>query len=295
MRLLLAASFLPLLALACLPFAAARADVVVTPDRAAIASAQKIPLRMKELQGITVTYASRKITDEDVPGQLNVSLDLRRDAQKEAALSYGARGGLARRNYYLMERLAEYEPTLDRVFDFRQLLIRAPSGLLIEPPIIREADDALMINKDGVEAAVADKIYNISQQARIVTAPRDWRHYLVSDWGAVPPPPKILWPRTPAEQGDWEMWVEQGWEQGYAQADDMFEANLNRLVSEFTGMVRYRLLVTQGMVSKPYAMHEDRGVTGSPQKEMRVGDRAMRITGPSQFQIGADAWKPADR
>ncbi len=255
----------------------------------------KIPLRMEELQNVTVSHKDQKIADDEIPGELNLSLDLRKDAQKEAALSFGARGGLARRNFYIMERLKSHEPTLDKVFDFRQLLIQAPSGLMIEPPIIREADDALTIKPDGIEAAVADRIYNISKQAKIVTAPRNWRHYLVQDWTNVPPPPRVLWPKNAAEQASWDGWIEQGWKEGYSQADQMFEANINRLVADFSGMIRYRMLVTQGMVSKPYAMHEDRGVTGQPQKEMRIGDRALRITGPSQFQIRADSWKPADR
>lgn len=267
----------------------------IVADSATVSAETKLPLRMEELQNISASHAGKKLTDDDIPGELNISLDLRKDAQKEAALSYGARGGLARRNFYLMERLQSYEPTLDHVFDFRRLLIRASSGLMIEPPIIRESDDALVITQGGVEAAVADKIYNISKQAKIVTAPRDWRHYLVQDWGDVPPPPKILWPKTAQEQADWDTWIEQGWNEGYDQAERMFDANLNRLVADFSGMVRYRLLVAQGMVSKPFAMHEDRGVTGTPQKEMRVGDRAIRITGPSQFQIGAETWKPADR
>lgn len=267
----------------------------IATDSASRAAETKIPLRMEELQNVAASHANKKLTDDDIPGELNISLDLRKDAQKEAALSYGARGGLARRNFYLMERLTSYEPTLDHVFDFRRLLIGAPSGMMIEPPIIRESDDALIITQGGVEAAVADKIFNISKAAKIVTAPRDWRHYLVQDWGDVPPPPKVLWPKTAQEKADWDTWIEQGWNEGYDQAEQMFDANLNRLVADFSGMVRYRLLVAQGMVSKPYAMHEDRGVTGTPQKEMRVGDRAIRITGPSQFQIGADAWNPADR
>ena len=59
-------------------------------------------------------------------------------------------------------------------------------------------------------------------------------------------------------------------------------------------MVRYRTLLAEGKISQPYALQEDRGVTGG-KNEMRVGDRALRITGPSQFLTGADLWKPADR
>src|SRR5690606_8646273 len=124
-----------------------------------------------------------------------VALDMRRDAQREAALSYGARGGLAKRSYQIMERLRGYDPVLDRVFDFRQLLIKAPSGLLIEPPIVRESLDAMVITEGGNEAAVADQVLKINQQAKIVAAPRDWRQYLIMNYETeITPPPRVLWP-----------------------------------------------------------------------------------------------------
>jgi defect-in-organelle-trafficking protein DotC len=224
------------------------------------------------------------------------ALDLRRDAQKEAALSFGARGGLAKRNFEIMERLKGFEATLDNVFNFRALLVKAPSGLLIEPPIVREADNSLVVTASGTEAAVAERIYDINKQAKIVTAPRDWRAYILQNWvSTVPKPPRLLWPKDAMERTRWKRWVSEGWRAGTRQADEMFQSNLARLTADFNGMVRYRTLLTQGMISQPYAMHEDRGVTGS-KTVMRVGDRALRITGPSQFlTTGTDLWKPADR
>lgn len=230
--------------------------------------------------------------DDKGPG---AALDLRRDAQREAALSFGARGGLAKRNFEIMERLKGFEATLDSVFNFRALLVKAPSGLLIEPPIVRESIDSLVVEQGGNEAAVADRIYDINKQAKIVTAPRDWRTYLVQTWvSRVPKPPRLLWPKNDIERARWTRWVSQGWRAGAMQADEMFQANLARLGADFNGMVRYRSLLTQGMISQPYAMHEDRGVTGT-KTVMRVGDRALRITGPAQFLTGSELWKPADR
>jgi len=252
------------------------------------------PFILQDLQKIHDTYMEPGNFDELPDQGLEIALDIRRDAQKEAALSFGARGGLARRNFELMEQLEGYHAVLDKVYDFRPLLIKAPSGLMIEPPVISEAIDALVIEDGGIEAAVADKIYNIGQEAKIVTAPKNWRQYLVQNWSDVPPPPQVLWPANEKEQAEWESWVAKGWNAGYRQADDIFSANLSRLIADFTGMVRYRLLLAQDMVTKPYALHEDRGVTGGP-NEMRVGDRAIRITGPSQFQVGSESWIPADR
>ncbi len=252
------------------------------------------PPPVETLQDIRAAHGGASDFIDEVISE-DIAIDIRRDAQKEAALSYGARGGLAKRNYQIMERLYGYEGVLDKVFNFRALLVRAPSGLLIEPPIVKEALDAMVITEGGVEAAVADRVLNINKQAKIVSAPRDWRQYLVMNYATeIAPPPRVLWPKNKQEQAEWNTWVKQGWDAGYGQGEQIFDANINRLVADYNGMVRYRMLLTQGMISQPYALQEDRGVTGGGD-EMRVGDRALRITGPSQLLTGADLWKPADR
>lgn len=252
------------------------------------------PPELDYLKNIHAAYGSAYNMSDDLISE-QMALDMRRDAQREAALSYGARGGLAKRAYQIQERMADYAGTLDKVFDFRQLLIKAPSGLMIEPPIVSEAIDAMIIESDGNEAAVADQVLKINKQAKIVAAPRDWRQYIVITYATeIPPPPRVLWPKNPDEQNEWNTWVKQGWDAGYAQGEEMFDAGLQNLVADYNGMVRYRLLLAQGKISQPFAMQEDRGVTGGG-GEMRVGDRALKITGPSQFLTGANLWKPADR
>lgn len=221
-------------------------------------------------------------------------LDIRNDAMREAALSYGARGGLSFRTWQIRQEMETRAAYLDKVFDFRQLLIAAPSGLLIEPPIIGEAVDALIIEQGGLQAAVADRIYNIGRNARIVSAPRTWRAYLERQWGDVAPPPDILLPDNAEDRKNWDVWFDRGWNAGIEQADEIFQADLNKLVADYSGMVRYRTLLSQGMVSPPYALQVDRGVTGGG-NEMRVGDRAVSITGLPQLQTGAKEWSPASR
>ena len=249
---------------------------------------------LQQVNQYQATKGNSSISDDPVNKQL--SLDMRKAAQKEAALSYGARGGLAKRNFQIMERMQGFDKVLDRVFDFRALLIKAPSGLVIEPPIIKESVNATVVTQNGDEAAVADKVFDINKKAKIVTAPRDWRQYLIQSWSQVPPPPRVLWPKTAQEQADWSTWVAQGWQAGTSQADEIFEANVNQLTADYNGMVRYRMLLAQDMISAPYAMHEDRGVTDNiAHNQMRVGDRAVRITGPSQFLTKAELWKPADQ
>lgn len=235
-------------------------------------------------------------------------IDIRKEAVQEAALSFGARGGLAARSYEIRQELSSRGSYMDKVFNFRQLLIAAPSGILIEPPIISESLNALLIEDNAQKAAVSDAVYSINKNVRIVSSPRDWRTYLERGWGEVTEPPEILRPKNDEERALWRETVEKGWTQGASQADEVFVQDLNRLVADFNGMVRYRKLLAQGMVSPPFAQQIDRGVTvesssspaGTGGKQdvastMRVGDRAVVITGVPQLLTGTEQWHPASR
>lgn len=230
--------------------------------------------------------------DELKPDQMG--LQIRSDALREAALSYGARGGLAYRTFEIQRRLAEYDISLNKTFSFNRLLIAASSGLLIEPPVVSEAQRAVLVNSGGQAAAVADRIYRINRVARIVTASRNWHLYLERDWGRVDPPPGLLLPKDTDEREAWRAYVKEGWDAGVKQAEETFEADLDRLTNDYIGMIRYRELLAQGMISPPYALADDRGITGGG-SEMRVGDRGVTITGPSALIPRSDAWTPATR
>lgn len=265
------------------PLSAASYD---DPDLIGGANAPSIPPSLDDLRNLPVGDAALDET--------GMPFDIRLEALREAAVSYGARGGLAYRTYEIRGELEQRSTYMDKIFDFRQLLIPAPSGFMIEPPIISESINAMLIDNGGQEAAVSDKIYNIISNAKISSAPRNWRIYLEREWGDVDPPPEILRPRDEAEQMIWDGLLTKGWEQGVLQANEIFEEDLNRLTSDFRGMVRYRTLLAQGMVSPPYALHVDRGVTGGGD-EMRVGDRAVQITGVPELITGTSQWRPANR
>lgn len=245
-----------------------------------------VPPSLVELQ--TIEKENTLAENDGLP------LDIRRDAIKEAAISLGARGGLAWRSFAIRKELESRARYLDRVFDFSQLLIAAPSGLLIEPPIISESINAMLIEGDGQQAAVSDRIFHIVNNARIVSTPRTWRTYLEREWGTVEEPPDILRPEDEEERKIWIELVTKGWEEGVRQANEIFEEDLSILVADYEGMIRYRTLLSQGMVSQPYALQVDRGITGGGE-EMRVGDRAVQITGVPELITGSEQWKPANR
>jgi defect-in-organelle-trafficking protein DotC len=223
-----------------------------------------------------------------------VSLDIRLEAMEEAALSYGARGGLAFRTYEIRQELDQRARYLDKVFNFRQLLIKAPSGFLIEPPVISEAQNNVIVDGGGLEAAVADRMLNINTNAKIVTAPKTWRQYLEREWGEVEPPPNVLRPVTDEERELWVENVSKGWVEGHAQAEDIFSSDLDMLLAHFRGMVRYRVLLAQGMVSPTLAVQTDRGITGGG-NQMRIGDRAVQIVDIPQLIPESAEWSPENQ
>lgn len=224
----------------------------------------------------------------------NMGLKIRSDAMREAGLSYGARGGLAFRTFQIQRRLAEYDKSLTKTYDFSRLLIPEASGLLVEPPVVSAAERAVIVKSGGQAAAVADRVYRINRGARIVTAARNWRLYLERDWGIVEPPPSILLPRNANERAYWRELVKQGWEEGMRQAEETYESDLDRMTADYLGMIRYRELLAQGMISPPYTLADERGITGGG-SEMRIGDRGLSITGQSQLLPEGKKWTPAPR
>lgn len=252
------------------------------------------PKSLAYLEAIQPKTTFQKTKAEEDGETSGMPFNIRENAIRDAALSLGARGGLVWRTYEIRQELEARSSYLDKVFDFSQLLIAAPSGLLIEPPVISEDDRALIIDANGQEAAVADRIYRINANARIVSAPRLWRNYLERDWGTLSEPPDLLLPHTPKEREMWIEWLREGWAQGIEQADEIFNDDIAELMVDYQGMVRYRMLLAQDMISAPYALQVDRGVTGGG-TQMRVGDRAVRITGVPVFNTGYDTWQPANR
>jgi defect-in-organelle-trafficking protein DotC len=246
-----------------------------------------VPPERSELENIPKL---NKVIDENS----GLPFDIRFEAMREAALSYGARGGLYWRTYHIRKELEARESYMDKVYNFGNLLIAAPSGLLIEPPVVSEDINALIIDSNGQQAAVSDRILSINKNARIVSAPRTWRNYLERDWDEVTPPPDILLPSTAEERLKWIKWIRKGWEQGINQADEIFQEDIESLISDYQGMIRYRTLLAQNMISPPYALQTDRGITGGGNM-IRIGDRAVEITGKSELIAGSDKWKPASR
>jgi defect-in-organelle-trafficking protein DotC len=202
----------------------------------------------------------------------------RAEELQQAAMTYGAQGGLAARAFAINEILRRYEPVLDSTFDFRSLVLPVGSGqTLMRPPIITQAQLAFALGEGGQVARETACIYEITREAQLTAAPPNWREYLVRTWAAPQRPVDAALPRSDKEVSYWNKWVAEGWGQGEKQAVDIFLSDLSRLQRDITGMARYRVLLRSGLVEQPQIAFQKRPVEGG-RDTLHVGDQVVRIT-----------------
>lgn len=210
---------------------------------------------------------------------------LRAHALRETALSLGARGGLAERALQINNALLNYEPLLDKVFQFNGMLL--DNNIL--PPVLVEARNTLSLS-GGDTIRAADRTYKIISQAKFISAAPTWREYLLMAYDIPSMPDRSLLPRNKPEHMMWESDLEEGWKAGLQQAELIFVENVNRLVRDYKGMILYRSLLAQHIVSEPYVAALNMGVTGGG-KDLTVNDRLLRITAFPELQADSNNWK----
>lgn len=202
----------------------------------------------------------------------------------ETAASFGARMGLAQRSYEINYELALKASELDTLFDFRKLTIE--EGVL--PPVLTEGENAYKQSSSD-EVRAAGKVYKIEFPARFSSVAPTWRTYLIQSATEPEVPHPSLRPKNEKEGEIWDAWVVRGWENGSSQANSNFTSSLGRLKRDYVGMIRYKQLYAQGMVSKPIVARTNLGVTGS-ESEMFVDDQIYRITEKARLNPNPKQW-----
>lgn len=207
-------------------------------------------------------------------------------ALQEAANSLGARSGLAWQarniNFYLNNETI----FLNQSFDFNQLLLDHN----VLPPVLTEDNESMNVDNDDT-LRIAQKTYRILRPARFVTAPPNWRNYLWMSYEQPTLSDRSLLPQTDAETTIWDHYFKKGWREGTEQANDIFTENLNHLKQDMIGMILYRKLLAENMVSAPFVAKAQLGVTGDA-SQLRINDEIMRITSQSALEPNPEKWKP---
>ncbi len=236
------------------------------------------PQEFKELQVL-----SRRGSLEKQKEKTN---HIRLQAIRDTALSISARTALAVRGQQINQLVAEQQRELDRVFNFQGVMLEG--GVL--PPVMLESRNDLSL-ADPQNIRVADRTYRIIKQSRFVTLPPSWREYLVMDETRPAQPDPSLLPSTGEEKKIWQASVIEGWDNGIDQANQVYEENLARLKRDYQGMVRYRMLLAQNMVSAPQVAQRDLGVTGGGES-LSVNDRVLTIKALPSLKSNSEAWTP---
>jgi len=265
-------------------------DAVLRADVNPGYKAGQVKIPTKPTASLTDVLKNVTISNEDKKKEEQSTEDkLRIPAMQEAALSYGARAALAWSTREINRVLDGNAPSLSRTYDFQRLMIKGPNDVMVTPPVISEARDTWESSDAGKTLRVADTVYEIIKQATFSPVAPMWQSYLISDFKEPEPPPTALAPHDESEAERYREWIREGWKKGEEQAKEIFDANMNRLNRDYTGMVRYRTLLEEGKVAPPILAEGNLGVTGTGQ-DMRVNDRAIRITRDPTLVIKPNSW-----
>ncbi|MCL5260519.1 MAG: type IV secretion system DotC family protein [Gammaproteobacteria bacterium] len=217
------------------------------------------------------------------PDKIN---EIRLAALTQTARGIGAQAGLAWRSKQINVTLNKQKRNLDHVFDFNYLLLEHN----VLPPVLMESRNTLNLADQNTIRA-ADRTYKIVYPPRFVTAPPTWRDYIWMAYKRPETPSNSLLPRGPDERAVWNEYTNMGWSEGIAQADEIFTANIARLSRDIQGMILYRKLLAQNMVSAPFVSQADLGVTGGG-NDLNINDRILRITTIPELKANPKVWNP---
>lgn len=206
---------------------------------------------------------------------------LRARAQKRAAYTLGVQSAVAWRYRRIDKLLDQQGAVLSRIYNFRPFLI--DNGRVM-PPIVRTTQATFRVI-NGRTATASQATYQVIAPARIVTRPPSWRGYLLRNFQVIDHPNPVLLPRNAHERRRWIRAVKAGWKRGVAQADEVFRVNLARLKAAIEGVMTYRWLAREGVISMPYLARGNLGIVRDKRK-LVIGGRVYRISVPSQ-------WRPA--
>lgn len=241
---------------------------------------------LKQLQNLNEKNLV-KISGDDAQG-------IRLKAMREAALIIGAQRGYNEYVKGVRIEIEKREHEMDQMFDFRALMLLASDGVedkYLLPPVLQEAKDALAVEEGGQLLKVSDTVYRIVQKEQLVSAPLTWREYLFpSETAKENFPHKSLLPRDSSEREMWAKWVHDGWVAGMEQGETEMLARIRKMGRDFTGMVRYMILLERKVIQPPViAVANDKVVGGGDQ--MAVRQTTYRITMPSSLDASSDRWK----
>jgi len=214
----------------------------------------------------------------------NTSVRLR--AMKNQGFILGSQAGLFWHGGRMQSLIEDESRSLDLIWDFSSLMLE--NGRVM-PPIIGDIRGSQEITPHKRVMISRDLI--LDRGARFVQYPPNWRKYLLSDAfdpANIDKVNPILFPEYD-EYDIWETAVLKGWEAGVKQANMIMNDNIQRLSHDYTGMIRYHILLSMGMITAPFISEKRINVSGSG-KHMSIDKRIQTMTVKPMLNLNDKNW-----
>ncbi len=220
-----------------------------------------------------------------LPGKISMD-DLRHSSKGNSSFLRSSErfGGRAQQ---INTMLKAHSSELTQVFNFKSLLLKHS----VIPPVLSTSENIVNIGNDSV-IRIADKMLTIVFPPRFTTVAPTWQAYLMMNYAKPETPDRSLLPKTREETEIWNKYIVKSWKFGIDQANHIFQANLSRLKRNFNGMILYKQLLAQHMVTPPFVAETTLGVTGN-QQELRLNDRILRIASTANLITDTSSWEAA--
>ena len=208
---------------------------------------------------------------------------MRPSAIREAAQLITFQTAIAWRYRQLVAQTETHSAIMDTAFNFSPLMLTQGEALIM-PPLLARAGASMRI-EDGATATAAKTTYELLEPARYVAVVPHWREFLMMDDFPEPeqPNPAVL-PKNLEERAIWRTAVREAWEQGLAEADQLYADNVSRMARSYRGVMLYHLLTAQHLLSRINTASADLGTRASDNK-LNIGQKVYRITAPSAFTV----------
>ena len=206
---------------------------------------------------------------------------LRPNAIREAAQLMGFQSGIAWRYGQLLAETENYSPVMDAAFNFAPLLLTQGEALILPPQI--SSGGASMRIEDADTATSAKTTYELLEPAKFISTVPMWREFLMADDfpKAEEPNPAIL-PRDSNERAVWRKAIREAWNQGIAEADQLYADNVFRMARSYKGILLYHLLTARHLLSRVHTASANLGIRTQGNK-LNIGQNVYRITAPARF------------
>lgn len=253
------------------------------------------PMTMDEIIDLKHPYFDKtlsNLSDDDIDKIINNKMQnkfkgLRNNAIYDEAVKYGIQSSMYKILTDFNIKLEKIAPYYAKSFNFNTLMLY--NGR-VKPPVVIESNNSLE-KENKVLLRTIKKSFTFDSQAEVVINTPSFRDYLTHE--PIPPEqPNILLlplPNKPEEMSIWKKGAAAGWMQGVRQSYIVINEGLISLVRDYNGMIRYTIMLDEGLVSLPIITKSDLS-TKSNGNTMNIGESTFAISVLPEFETNSQKW-----